>query len=314
MTGFERWGAAMARALYGPGGFYRRELPGRHFATSAQTPAFAGAIATLADQVDEGLGRPAGFTVVDVGAGGGELLERLSGLLDERVRLVAVDLRPRPAYLPGRVEWLAEPPERIEGLLIACELLDNVPCDVAVVDARGRARYEEVSAAGETRLGDRVTKEDDAWLAEWWPIISEGERAEIGAPREALWRNLTARLVRGTALAIDYGHVRDDRPKAGTMTGFKDGRETPPVPDGTRDVTAHVAVDAVACDRLEPQRDALLRLGLDATLPPLPMAFQDPVGYAQALAHASAAARLTDPAGLGAHWWLRTDRWVAPRR
>ncbi|MDN3241854.1 SAM-dependent methyltransferase [Glycomyces tritici] len=314
MTGFERWGEAMARTLYGPGGFYRRELPGRHFATSAQTPAFAQAIARLADQVDEGLGRPAGFTVVDVGAGGGELLERLAGLLDERVRLVAVDLRPRPPYLPGRVEWRAEPPERIEGLLIACELLDNAPCDVAVVDARGRARYEEVNGAGETRLGDLVTKADDAWLAQWWPIFTEGERAEIGAPREALWRNLTARLTRGTALAVDYGHLRHDRPKAGTMTGFKDGRETPPIPDGTRDVTAHVAVDAVPCDHLEPQREALLRLGLDATLPPLPMAFQDPVGYAQALAHAGAAARLTDPAGLGAHWWLRTDRWPDLRR
>ncbi|MEU5157521.1 SAM-dependent methyltransferase [Glycomyces sp. NPDC021274] len=308
MTGFERWGAAMARTLYGPGGFYRRELPGRHFATSAQTPAFAEAIATLADQVDARLGRPAGFTVVDVGAGGGELLERLAGLLDERVRLVAVELRPRPPYLPGRVEWRVEPPEEIEGLLIACELLDNAPCDVAVVDGRGRVRYEEVDGSGETRLGEPVTGADAAWLAEWWPIFTEGERAEIGAPREALWRDLTARLTRGTALAIDYGHLKTNRPEAGTMTGFKDGRETPPIPDATRDITAHVAVDAIACDRLETQREALLNLGLDADLPPLPMAFHDPVGYAEALARAGTAARLTDPQGLGAHWWLRTDR------
>jgi SAM-dependent MidA family methyltransferase len=300
----------MARALYGPGGFYRRELPGRHFATSAQTPVFAEAIARLADEVDTRLGRPADFTVVDVGAGGGELLDRLAGLLDERVRLVAVELRPKPAHVAERIEWRAEAPAGFEGLLIACELLDNVPCDVAVVDADGRVRYEEVDRAGATRLGEPVDAADAAWLAEWWPIAAPGERAEIGKPRDAVWRDLTARLRRGTALAIDYGHFKDARPEAGTMTGFKDGRETAPIPDGTTDITAHVAVDAIACDRVEPQRDALLALGLDAALPPLHLAFEDPVGYAEALASASASARLTDPAGLGAHWWLRTDRLV----
>jgi SAM-dependent MidA family methyltransferase len=308
MTGFERWRAAMTRALYGPGGFYRRELPGRHFATSAQTPVFAEAIARLADQVDERLGRPEAFTVVDVGAGGGELLDRLAGLLDERVRLVAVELRPKPAHLPERIEWRAEVPPEFVGLLIACELLDNVPCDVAVVDADGRARYEEVDRAGATRLGDRVDAEDAAWLAEWWPILAPGERAEIGRPRDAMWRDLTAHLRRGTALAIDYGHLKHARPESGTITGFKDGRETPPIPDATTDITAHVAVDAIACDRLEPQRDALLSLGLDAALPPLHMAFQDPIGYAEELAKAGASARLMESTGLGAHWWLRTDR------
>lgn len=308
MTGFERWSAAMARALYGPGGFYRRELPGRHFATSAQTPVFAEAIARLADQVDERMGRPEAFTVVDVGAGGGELLDRLAGLLDERIRLVAVELRPKPAHLSERIEWRAEPPETIEGLLIACELLDNVPCDVAVVDAHGQARYEEVDETGNTRLGDAIDAEDAAWLAEWWPIIAEGERAEIGRPRDAAWRDLTARLTWGTALAIDYGHLKHRRPPTGTVTGFRDGRETPPIPDGTKDITVHIAVDAIPHDHHEPQRDALLHLGLDAALPPLPMAFHDPVGYAEALAKASASARLTDPEGLGAHWWLRTDR------
>jgi SAM-dependent MidA family methyltransferase len=162
MTGFERWKATMARALYGPGGFYRRELPGRHFATSAQTPVFAEAIARLADEVDTRLGRPADFTVVDVGAGGGELLDRLAGLLDERVRLVAVELRPKPAHVAERIEWRAEAPAAFEGLLIACELLDNVPCDVAVVDADGRVRYEEVDRAGATRLGEPVDAADAA--------------------------------------------------------------------------------------------------------------------------------------------------------
>jgi SAM-dependent MidA family methyltransferase len=308
MSGFERWSAAMERALYGPGGFYRRELPVHHFSTSAQTPAFAGAIAALAGGVDERLGRPESFAVVDVGAGNGDLLFHLSELLDERARLVAVELRPRPPHLPERIEWRQDLPERIEGLLIACELLDNVPCDIALVDGDGRVRYEEVNREGETRPGGRLEGADEQWLAEWWPLRRAGERAEIGRPRDARWRELTCRLVRGTALAIDYGHQRGGRPEGGTMNGFRDGRGTQPVPDGTCDITAHVAVDAVGADCVETQREALEALGLTATRPPLSLAYRDPTAYAVALANASATARLMDPAGLGAQWWMRTDR------
>jgi SAM-dependent MidA family methyltransferase len=308
MTGYEPWRTAMGRALYGPAGFYRRELPSHHFTTSAGAPVFAEAVARLVDGVDERLGRPEGLTVVDVGAGGGDLLAGLADLLGERVRLAAVEVRPRPPGLPERIAWLEDLPERVEGLVIACELLDNVPCDVAVVDEAGRIRYEEVDDRGATRLGGEVDGADAAWLAEWWPIREPGERAEIGLPREAAWRDLSGRLARGTVLAVDYGHVRGGRPVGGTMAAFRDGREVPAVPDGTRDLTAHVAVDALGADRLATQRDALLGLGLSAERPPLKEAYRDPSGYAVALAKASAAARLLDPSGLGAHWWARTDR------
>lgn len=298
----------MERALYGPGGFYRRELPVHHFSTSAQTPAFAEAVAQLADEADERLGRPRSFAVVDVGAGNGDLLFHLSEILDDRARLIAVELRPRPRHLPERIEWRRHLPDAFEGLLIACELLDNVPCDRALVDDDGRLRYEEVNRDGATRAGGRLDEADERWLAAWWPLRDPGERAEIGRPREARWRELTERLVRGTALAVDYGHLGSDRPEGGTMTGFKDGRSTEPVPDGSCDITAHVAVDAIPADRVEPQRDALQALGLNATRPPMSLAYRDPTAYAVALANASATARLMDPAGLGAQWWMRTDR------
>lgn len=298
----------MERALYGPGGFYRREVPVHHFSTSAQTPAFAGAIARLADEVDERLGRPESFAVVDVGAGNGDLLFHLSELLDDRARLVAVELRPRPTHLPERIEWRQDLPDTAEGLLIACELLDNVPCDVALVEGEGGLRYEEVDRTGATRPGDRVDDADEKWLAEWWPLRDPGGRAEIGRPRDARWRDLTDRLTRGTALAIDYGHWRGDRPEGGTMTGFRDGRSTDPVPDGSCDLTAHVAVDAVGADRVEPQHESLKALGLTATRPAMSLAYRDPTAYAVALANATATARLMDPTGLGAQWWMRTDR------
>ncbi len=298
----------MERALYGPGGFYRRELPRHHFSTSAQTPVFAEAVARLAEEVDEGLGRPAVFDVVDVGAGNGELLGHLASLLDERARLTAVELRPKPRDLPERIAWSADVPRGVTGLVIACELLDNMPCDIAVVDESGEVRYEEVDESGETRPGDPVTGADAKWLAEWWPIREPGERAEIGLPREAKWRELAGCAETGTVLAIDYGHTSAARPAGGTLAAFRGGRGVRPVPDGSCDITAHVAVDAIPCEQVRTQREALGELGLPVDRPPLALAYRDPTGYAVELARASASARLTARSGLGAHWWMTTSK------
>ncbi|MEG3637531.1 SAM-dependent methyltransferase, partial [Micromonospora palythoicola] len=138
-------------------------------------------------------------------------------------------------------------------------------------------------------------------------------RAEIGRTRDEAWADAVGRVDRGLALAVDYGHLRAERPIDGTLTGYRAGRQVPPVPDGSCDVTAHVAVDSVAAagERvarcayvLTSQREALRALGADGGRPPLSLAASDPAGYLRALATASAAAELTDPAGLGGHWWL----------
>ncbi|PZG00003.1 SAM-dependent methyltransferase, partial [Micromonospora endophytica] len=138
-------------------------------------------------------------------------------------------------------------------------------------------------------------------------------RAEIGRPRDEAWAEAVGHVDRGLALAVDYGHLRSDRPIGGTLTGYRSGRQVPPVPDGSCDVTAHVAMDSVASAgervarcaySLGSQRDGLRALGADGGRPPLSLAASDPAGYVRALAEASAAAELTDPAGLGGHFWL----------
>jgi SAM-dependent MidA family methyltransferase len=120
-----------------------------------------------------------------------------------------------------------------------------------------------------------------------------------------------ATVERGLAVAVDYGHVRGERPVSGTLAGHRDGRRVDPVPDGSCDVSAYVAMDAVAAagaaggaPALVRQRAALRALGVDGRRPPLSQARDDPTGYVRALALASAAAELTDPDGLGGHWWL----------
>jgi SAM-dependent MidA family methyltransferase len=122
---------------------------------------------------------------------------------------------------------------------------------------------------------------------------------EVGAARDLAWAAAVARVRRGLAVAVDYGHTRADRRP--TLTGYRDGRQVLPVPDGTRDLTAHVALDSCAAATgsvLVRQRDALQSLGISAALPPSGPA------YGVLLEQASQARELLDPEGLGGFGWL----------
>jgi SAM-dependent MidA family methyltransferase len=293
------WRDAWSDALYSPDGFFRHTRPTDHFRTSVtSSDVFAEAIARLI--------REAGLdAVVDLGAGGGELLMRLHGI-DPGLRLTGVELASRPD-LPGDIAWTDELPAAIDGLLIAHEWLDNIPCDVVELDEDGVVRLVEVEPdTGDERLGEPV---ESAWLERWWPLEEPGMRAEIGEPRDDAWADAVGR-VHGIALAVDYGHTADGRPPFGSLASFALGHEVDVVPDGRRDVTAHVAVDAVAARvgaSVERQRDALARLGVDGARPPLDLATDDPAAYVHALARASESAELRARGGWGDFWWLTTD-------
>ncbi|MFD9128943.1 SAM-dependent methyltransferase [Kitasatospora sp. NPDC059571] len=306
-----RWRPAATRALYGADGFYRRpEGPAGHFRTSVHASGlYAGAVARLLGEVDEALGRPDGLALVDVGAGRGELLAGVLAALPPglaaRVRPYAVELAERPPGLPEQVVWTDSVPSGVHGLLFANEWLDNVPLDVAERDEDGVLRYVEVAPDGRERPGDPLDAVDAAWAARWWP---EGDRVELGGPRDAAWAAAVGALERGLAVAVDYAHTADARPPFGTLTGFRGGREVPPVPDGSCDVTAHVALDAAAVPGVHSlwttQRAALHALGVHGGRPPLALASTDPAAYLRALGGAGEAAELTDPGGLGGFGWL----------
>ncbi|MFB9333148.1 SAM-dependent methyltransferase [Actinoplanes octamycinicus] len=308
------WRLAMQSALYGPDGFFVRPRsgPADHFRTSVHaSPLFAGALVRLAERVDAALGRPAAFDLVDVGAGRGELLSAVCAMLPAglagRVRPVAVEMAPRPDGLNPGIRWRRDVPEVVTGLLVATEWLDNVPLDVLESDEHGRLRKVLVDRhTGAETLGGAADPAEVFWAARWWPGPG---RVEIGAPRDAAWAEAVSRVRRGAALCVDYGHRRDERPLIGSLAGFRDGRQVAPVPDGSCDVTAHVAIDAVASAsglryELVRQRAALHALGVSGARPPLALAGSDPAAYLRALSSAGAAAELTSSTGLGDHWWL----------
>ena len=266
-------------ALYGADGFYRRERPGAHFRTSVHaSPLFGQAIGRLARAVGA-------EQVVDIGAGSGELGKVLRA---DGLAVVEIELDD-------------ELPATLTGLVVANEWLDNVPCELVEWDEDGTPRY----LSADLTPAAVVSGNDLEWLERWWPGEA-GDRAEIGMTRVVAWASVINRLADGAvAVAIDYGHVRADRPPYGTLTGFRAGRECEPVLDGSCDVTAHVALDSLGGSIVR-QRDALRALGVSAARPSLELAQTEPLRYLAELSSAGEAAELLEPSGLGGFGWVWT--------
>lgn len=315
------WAAAWQDALYGPDGFYRaRGGPAAHFTTATHGPTgrvLARALLRLADEH--------GLTgVVDVGCGGGELLHHLYAVRQHErpsaspVLLTGVDVGPRPDGLPQDVRWLVSPggpalPDELDDLrdvlVVAHEWLDVVPCTVAEVDDGGALRERLVDpVTGTESWGDPLAGEELAWAERHWPAAAPGDRVEVGLARDRAWAGLLGRVTSGLAVAVDYGHTAATRPAHGTLTAYRRGHLVDPVPDGTCDLTAHVAMDSLAHDELVDQRTALARLGVDGRTPPVELARTDPAGYLQALQESSAAAQLTARGGFGDFLWAFSRR------
>ena len=307
------WQQAWDRALYGEKGFYRQAAgPAGHFSTATQGVPQIGrqlALALLRLMDQEGLD-----TFVDMGCGRGELLEQVHEL-GPQVRCLGVDIVARP-QLSEPIGWLRSPggeqiPDGLDGLtgtlVFANEWLDVVPCQIAELDESGELREVLVNTStGDEQLGDPLSFDARRWCQRFWPVqgMAAGDRVEIGQTRDVAWDSLLSRLEPDSlAIAVDYGHTIDDRPGPGTLTGFRQGRQVLPVPDGSCDLTAHVSMDSLTHDGLLDQRTALRQLGVRGQIPGLDLARSSPAAYLQGLSTASAAAALTARGGLGDFLW-----------
>jgi SAM-dependent MidA family methyltransferase len=314
------WRRAWDRALYGPGGFFTTgQGPAAHFRTAVHAAPDLLAVALARLATEQGCRR-----VLDVGSGRGELLLALADCQDaDDLDLFGVDVVTRPDTLPERIGWAAgvpaTPDEAFDGaLVVAWELLDDVPCTVLEVDDDGAPREVLVDlSTGEEHLGGPAAPDDLDWCAGWWPTagLEPGERVEVGLARDALWARLVTRTATtrhgGVLLAVDYAHRLGDRPPYGTLTGFRAGREVPPVPDGSCNLTAHVALDAVAAageaagavrTRLTDQRTALRELGVGSG--PRGPVTGSGAEILRQLAERSRAGELLDRGSLGGFGWL----------
>lgn len=260
--------------------FYQAEQPNDHFRTCVQesdivAQALAQLMIDLASDLaasdlaatdlaaTEGLDADATLDLVDVGGGNGELIVAVMAVLHQRspelalrCRPVVIDMRARPDDLPASITWIVGSapeavPTSITGLLIAHELLDDVPLEIAMYDDSGQLRTVVVDpATGREALGDEASRDMLAWTARWWPGVRARERVEVGSTRDAMWCALTSCIDRGIGIAVDYAHSREQRAEHrwpnGSLAGYQGGRSVPPIPNGSMNVTAQVALDSCA--------------------------------------------------------------------
>nr|WP_286504647.1 SAM-dependent methyltransferase [Variovorax sp. J22P271] len=254
----------MALALYAPGlGYYasasrkfgRMPASGSDFVTAPElTPLFG---RTLAVQVAEALDKTGTRELWEFGAGTGALaLQLLDALGDkvERYRIVDLSgtLRERQqqtlAGHAAKVEWLAELPPEMRGVVVGNEVLDAMPVQLLV---RTAGQWHE---RGVVRQGDGFAWADRP-TALRPPVEVAGPHdylTEIHPQAEAFVATLADRLKQGAAFFIDYGfpeaeYYHPQRHMGTVMCHRGHQADGDPLADvGAKDITAHVNFTGVA--------------------------------------------------------------------
>jgi SAM-dependent MidA family methyltransferase len=200
----------MGLALYGEGGFYQAGgKAGRRgdFITSPEVgPLFAAVIARYLDDCWNELGCPSSFDVVEVGAGPGTLAR---GIFDAQpkcisaMNYVSVEISAAQRALhPDFVESVEQFPDRtIQGVVLANELLDNLPFKLFVYDGEWMEAFVGLGDGGKfVEMLRNVDVIPDV-LPKTAPL---GSRAPIQAAASQWLLNMSQKLSRGRVLVFDY--------------------------------------------------------------------------------------------------------------
>jgi SAM-dependent MidA family methyltransferase len=310
-------------ALYGPAGFYTRPDDGGRagrrgaaFLTSPEIgPLFGAVLARYLDAAWDELGRPAGFTVVDAGTGPGTLARSIlaarPACLDAG-HYVAVELSAaQRARHPADVESRADLPEGpIDGVIVANELLDNLPFRLCVFDGAWREAF--VAEAADGTFAEVLSAPLDPIPAVLPVTPVHGSRAPLHHVAVGWLAEARSRLRNGRLLVIDYGRASTAalaqspwREWVRTYRHHQRGEHYLIAP-GSQDITVELAIDQFPPpDVVATQAQFLRRWGI-AELVDEGNALWAATAAAPSVrsmamrSRAVEAAALLDPAGLGA--------------
>ena len=230
----------MEVALYHPEhGYYRRARDpfgkqGDFFTAEQIQPVFGILIAARIRALFRTMGEPAGFTVVELGAGRREMAPALA-----EWNYVPVDLD-APA-----------PPAGVRGVVFSNEFFDALPVDAATFEGGAFREQRVVWADGGFRwqTAGPVSEEADQYLRRYYPPEEEGRWYEINLPALRWMERIASMLTDGYVLTVDYGFTRAEsiRFPAGTLMGYHRhcAREDVFTDPGERDITAHVNFTAL---------------------------------------------------------------------
>lgn len=277
----------MGLALYHPQfGYYVRPVDGSDFerigwsgdfyTSSDVHPFLAHALAKQAKQIDEILGHPTPFTVIEMGPGKGLLARdflaacqvygesfnaRLQYILIERspaMRMLQQEALAAYMNRTGLVTWLSTldelPSGSVEGLFFSNELVDAFPVH-RVTAAQDGLRELYVGWNGE-RFEECAGPLSTPLLLEYFDrlglALGEGFRTEVNLEAVRWMERVAQAMARGVVMTIDYGHTAQDlygpSRSHGTLLCYyhQTASDDPYTRVGEQDMTAHVDFTSLA--------------------------------------------------------------------
>lgn len=268
---FERF---MEICLYDVEGFFggdalRSEKSGDFLTSPEVSTLFGETLAIYVAQVRDRIGDP--FQVVEVAAGSGSLLRPLLDTID--VEAFAVEASPAARNrLSEMVPVAEELPPTVRGVVIANELLDNLPMAVAQrVGGEWRERWVGLDGTDLVFVDADPRDEVLDWLDSYAGEVPDGGWVEVQLAARAWVAEAISRLEAGAILLIDYGDTAENllpRRQDGTLRTYQAHHLGPHPLDepGKTDITADInftaLMDLHPGARLVRQDDFLAELGL----------------------------------------------------
>lgn len=201
-------------SLYGENGFY--SISGRagrrgDFITSPEVgPLFGTVLARSLDRWWSELGKPDRFTVVDAGAGPGTLARSIVAAAprcSNALRYVAVEVSVAQREMhPNAIESRSSmPSDPFTGVVIANELLDNMPFRLFVFDGTWQEAYVAIgSGSGDAGSFVEVLRTPPSLPAGLPQLAPHGARVPVQT-QAAQWVADTLRIIkRGRLVVFDY--------------------------------------------------------------------------------------------------------------